>query len=275
MWCIESTIVQASRSGRKMRCMDDTMTGMDVYIRLRRTNVVLAVVHAAQAALMFVLSNDRSLPVTGAFGNGPPGQPLGPVVLEQLFTYRIGWAAAAFSALSALFHAVVATPWGFARYRRELQHGRNRFRWVEYSLSSSLMIVLIAGIVGISDVAALIALFGVNASMILFGWMMEIHNEPATHVDWSPFVFGCVAGITPWLAITVYLVNANGDVPSFVYGIFVSLFVFFNCFAINQYLQYRAKGRWSDYVFGERVYMVLSLIAKSALAWQIFANVLI
>jgi hypothetical protein len=224
---------------------------------------------------MVVLSNDRSLPVTGAFGNGPPGQPSGPVVLEQLFTYRIGLAAAAFSALSALFHTAVASRWGFTRYRDELQHGRNRFRWLEYSLSSSLMIVLIAGIVGISDVAALIALVGVNVSMILFGWLMEIHNQPGTRVDWTPFVFGCVAGITPWLAIVVYLTKANGDIPSFVYGIFVSLFVFFNCFAINQYLQYRAIGPWRDYVFGERVYMVLSLIAKSALAWQIFANVLI
>jgi Heliorhodopsin len=249
--------------------------GMDPYVRLRRVNVALAAVHAAQAAMMMVLSNDRSLPVTGAFGNGPPGQPSGPVVLEQLFTYRIGWAAAAFSALSALFHGVVATRWGFTRYRHELQHGRNRFRWVEYSLSASLMIVLIAGLVGISDVAALIALFGVNASMILFGWLMETHNEPGTRVDWSPFVFGCVAGVAPWLAIVEYLTNANGDVPSFVYGIFVSLFVLFNCFAINQYLQYRANGPWRNYLFGEGVYMGLSLIAKTALAWQIFVNVLI
>jgi Heliorhodopsin len=64
-------------------------------------------------------------------------------------------------------------------------------------------------------------------------------------------------------------------VPSFVYGIFVSLFIFFNCFALNQYLQYRQFGPWRDYLFGERVYAGLSLVAKSALAWQVFANVLV
>ncbi len=224
---------------------------------------------------MIALSNGRSLPVTGAFGNGPPGQPAGPVELEHLFSYRIGWTVAAFSLLSALFHAIVASPWGFQRYERELAARRNRFRWVEYSLSASVMIVLIAGIVGISDVAALIALFGVNASMILFGWLMETTNEPGRVRSWAPFAFGCVAGATPWIAITVYLVRANGDVPSFVYGIFVSLFVFFNCFAVNQLLQYRGRGRWADYLFGERVYMLLSLVAKSALAWQVFVNVLI
>jgi hypothetical protein len=63
--------------------------------------------------------------------------------------------------------------------------------------------------------------------------------------------------------------------PTFVYGILVTIFVLFNIFALNQWLQYRRVGRWADYVYGETVYIVLSLVAKSALAWQIFANTLI
>jgi len=137
------------------------------------------------------------------------------------------------------------------------------------------MIVIIAGLTGITDVAALIALFGLNASMILFGWLMETTNTPGRRLSWTPFQFGCIAGVLPWAAIVVYLVGAGSTVPKFVYGIFVSLFVFFNCFAINQLLQYRGRGRWKNYVFGERTYIWLSLIAKSLLAWQVFVNVLI
>jgi hypothetical protein len=33
-------------------------------------------------------------------------------------------------------------------------------------------------------------------------------------------------------------------------------------------------GRWADYLFGERTYITLSLIAKTLLAWQIFASTL-
>ena len=100
-------------------------------------------------------------------------------------------------------------------------------------------------------------------------------NDPGRGADWSPYVFGCIAGIVPWIAIGVYLFGAGEEVPNFVYGIFVSIFVLFNCFAVNQLLQYRAIGRWADYLFGERIYVWLSLTAKSLLAWQIFANVLV
>lgn len=39
-------------------------------------------------------------------------------------------------------------------------------------------------------------------------------------------------------------------------------------------LQYRQVGPWRDYLFGEKAYIVLSLTAKSALAWQVFAGTL-
>jgi hypothetical protein len=115
------------------------------------------------------------------------------------------------------------------------------------------MVVLIAGITGDTDVAALTALFGVNAAMILFGWRMETTSPNRPARDWSPFVFGCIAGAFPWVAVLVYLVGAGSDVPGFVYGSYVSLFLLFNCFAANQWLQYR--GRWAYYLHGERAYV--------------------
>ncbi len=241
---------------------------------LRRDNVIAALVHLVQAVAVLVLATDFALPVTAAYLEGPPGTaPQDPVTL---FDIRTGLAVAAFLGLSAVAHAVVATVW-WPRYLADLGRGRNPARWVEYSISSSLMIVLIAQLVGIADVAALIALFGVNTSMILFGWLQERYESPGSG-GWLPFFFGCIAGIVPWAAITVYLLSpgssSSATPPGFVYGIFVSLFVFFNIFALNQWLQYRRLGRWRDYIFGERVYILLSLTAKSALAWQVFAGTL-
>jgi hypothetical protein len=39
------------------------------------------------------------------------------------------------------------------------------------------------------------------------------------------------------------------------------------------FLQYKKIGPWKDYLFGERVYIILSLAAKTVLAWMIFSGV--
>lgn len=241
---------------------------------LRRFNLVAAALHAVQAVVVVVLATDFSLPVTASYLAGPPGTtPQDPTVLFDLPT---GLAVAAFLALSALAHLVVSTLW-WGGYVADLAQGINRARWVEYSLSSSLMMVVIAQLVGISDVTALLAIAGVNASMILFGWLQERYEQPGAG-GWLPFSFGCLAGAVPWIAVVIYVVApqspSEASPPGFVYGIVVSLFAFFNVFALNQWLQYRARGRWADYLFGENVYVVLSLVAKSLLAWQVFGGTL-
>jgi hypothetical protein len=242
--------------------------------RLRRWNAGAAVLHTGQAIAVLALATSFSLPVTAAYMQGPPGTPaLEPV---ELFDIPTGAVVAAFLLLSAVAHSLVCTAW-WQRYLQDLARHRNSARWVEYSLSSSLMIVLIAQLVGIADVAALVALVGVNTSMILFGWLQERYEEPGGG-GWLAFSFGCIAGIVPWLCIAIYTVapgtSSAAEPPAFVYGIIFSLFAFFNVFALNQWLQYRARGRWRDYLYGERAYIVLSLTAKSALAWQVFGGTL-
>lgn len=242
--------------------------------RLQRLNIGAAILHALQGIVILVAADDFTLPVTSFFWNDAPNGRLDVERLDRLFDVRIAYGVFAFLALSAIFHLLVASPWGRPRYLAGLTRERNLFRWVEYSLSSTLMILLIAMIFGIGDVAGLIGIAGANVAMILFGWVMEVVNEPGKKVWWTPFWFGCIAGIAPWIGLFLYLIGPGSEMPNFVYGIFVSIFIFFNCFALNQWLQYRRIGRWADYLFGERVYLILSLTAKSALAWQIFINTL-
>jgi hypothetical protein len=165
------------------------------------------------------------------------------------------------------------------RYEGWLARGMNPIRWVEYSFSSSVMIVVIAALAGVQEVGTLIAIFGVNACMILFGWSMEIASEGRERPQWLHYVFGCIAGAVPWIVIgATLLISATepgaAAIPGFVIAIFVTLFLFFNVFAINMVLQYRKIGRWRDYLYGERAYMLFSLFAKSALAWQVFFGTL-
>jgi Heliorhodopsin len=240
------------------------------YRRLRVWNASLAGVHAAQALLILALSSGFALPITITFMTGPPGTAS---TTNTVYHLPIGPVVAVFLLLAALDHGLMAAPRIHGWYERNLRRGRNPARWWEYSLSASLMIVLIAMYTGIGDLAALIAIFGVNAAMILFGLAMEYANRPGAPVTWRPYLYGCIAGAVPWAAIAVqidYSQEQTGNVPGFVFGIFASLFVLFMSFAVNMALQYRRRGPWRSHLFGERVYLLLSLTAKSLLAWQIF-----
>jgi hypothetical protein len=242
---------------------------------LRSWNIGVGLTHLVQAVAILLLSNSFAIPVVAGVQTGPPGTPI--TVAKTFFDLRFSIGIALFLLLAAADHLLVASPGVVSWYQRNLRHNINYARWIEYSISASLMVVLIAMLPGITNLYALIGLFAVNAAMILFGLLMERVNQDRDEVTWWPFLFGCIVGAVPWICITIAIVvsTTEGDgVPGFVYGIFVSLFLLFNCFAVNQWLQYKKRGRFADYLYGEKVYIVLSLIAKSALAWQVYAGTL-
>lgn len=244
--------------------------------KLRRFNVIMAALHFVQGIAMLLVSSDFALPVKTSFLKFDIQSMSLVPNSETLFNLRIGPAVAVFLFLSSLAHLLVSTTlnkW----YNKNLARGINYARWIEYFFSSSIMIIIIAMLVGIYDVGSLILLFFLNGMMILFGWLMELHNQTTQKTNWTSFYFGCLAGIVTWVVIAIYLFGAGGGenkAPDFVYWIYFSIFLFFNSFAINQVLQYKKVGKWSDYLYGERVYIILSLIAKSLLAWQVFAGTL-
>jgi len=247
------------------------------FARLRRFNLIMGFMHLIQGIFMWVVSNDTAYPIYTNFLNFDQSTFSLRPEPTLLYELRFGPAVAIFLLLSAVAHFYLATI-GYKPYVTNLKKGMNPVRFYEYALSSSLMIVLIGMLSGIWDLGAIILIFGINAMMNLFGIMMEYHNQYTKRTDWTAFVYGSIAGILPWIVITIYFVGAvnSGEAkpPDFVYAIIPTLFVFFNIFAINMVLQYKKVGRWADYLFGERFYIILSLSAKTVLAWMIFAGTL-
>ena len=246
--------------------------------KLRILNVGVGLALVVQGVLMAALSSNYSLPVTTHYLGINRGLRF-PLPLDRTAgSLRIGPMVALFLLLSGLALLLIASPGIFGWYRKNLLKGANYGRWTEYSITASLMIVIIAMLAGMYDLPSLILIFFLNASMIWFGWMMELHNQTTAKTNWTAFAFGCIAGFVPWVVIAIYFISAAAEpankVPGFVYGIMISLFIFFNVFAINMVLQYKKVGPWRDYLFGETVYIILSLTAKSLLAWQVFAGTL-
>ena len=247
---------------------------------LRRFNAVMGVLHLIQGGLMLVMGLTLEsikafrLPWTVSFLTY--NEELQRLVSQTREVARVpvGVLVSSFLFLSAVAHGLTVIPGLNRFYRDKIDRGINYFRWYEYALSSSVMIVLIAMFFGVYDLGALILIFGLNATMNLFGLVMEVHNQTTEKTNWTGFLAGCFAGIIPWAIILMHFLGSGefSEIPWFVYAIFGSYFVFFNLFPINMVLQYRKVGRWQDYKFGERGYILLSLIAKTILAWLVFAG---
>jgi hypothetical protein len=244
---------------------------------LRRFNAIMGFLHLIQGVFMIMVSNAKTYPIfTNYLSFDVATRSLKPDT-QLFFNLPFGPAVACFLLISAVAHFYLATI-GYGRYVENLKKGMNPVRFYEYALSSSLMIVLIGMLIGLWDLGALILIFTLNATMNLFGIMMELHNQNTQKTDWTAFVYGSIAGFIPWVVIMLYFVGAvssgSAKPPAFVYAIVPTLFVFFNIFAINMVLQYKKVGRWKDYLYGERVYIVLSLSAKTVLCWLIFTGTL-
>lgn len=249
---------------------------------LRKWNFAMAGLHFVSAALITILAGSSSLPITTNYltidsllsGEGAPVLVSG---TTEVVSINLAYLMVAFLLMSAVAHLIIATVYR-NRYEAGLKKGINKARWIEYSFSASTMMVAIALLSGIYDLSSLIMIFTLVAVMNLTGLAMELWNQTTKKVNWFSYVIGCIAGIVPWIVFLIYVWGANvygaGEIPAFVYWIYLSIFIFFNSFAVNMYLQYARKGKWVDYLYGEKVYMILSLVAKSALAWQVFAGTL-
>lgn len=246
-------------------------------LSLRRINFILAMTHFAQGTAIALISQDFKVPLKTdhlVFNQRTASLEL---VQKDLGMLSLPILIVLFFYLSAAAHLFVAT--GYHRkYASDLKKGINKARWFEYSMSASVMIVAISVLVGIADVSILASVFALTAVMNLMGLVMEVSNSGAKKVNWLSFNVGTFAGIVPWLIIVYYFWASaqygGAEPPTFVYWIFVSIFAFFSCFALNMWLQYKKVGKWKNYIYGERMYMLLSLVAKSALAWQVFAGTL-
>ena len=258
--------------------MGDTMKSETrIGKQLQTFNRVAGITHLIQGvALFFILNDQTKIPViTRFFDETSDG--VAPVS-QTLFEFPIALIAPIFLLLSALAHLVISSSFYIGTYEKNIDKGINPIRWWEYAFSSSLMLVVLLMLGGLIELSTVVFIFTLNFIMNLMGLMMERYNQLTSKTSWLPFNIGVLAGIVPWIMGGLYFwVSTNNiadSVPVYAQFGFLLTFLFFNSFAINMWLQYKKIGKWSSYVYGERAYIVLSLVSKSALGWIIVLGTL-
>lgn len=262
-----------SRVGRQAKKIP--MTDLQEY------NKWLSIIFVAQTAVLLILSVGRSLPLIvsylgiDALQTQAQGSPVYASGIQSTYDINLTVLVALFLLMPALVYGLAATKFR-KPYEKDLGNRVNRLRWIDFALSGGLMVVSVGLLVGVRDLATLLMLFCLTAFTYVF-WLITEQRNDNRRYDWYSFTAGCVAGLVPWIVMAIYLLSDHiygSAPPMYVFWAYCSTFLLFGCLAANLCLQTRRYKNWVHYLFSERMFMLLGLIVKTALAWQIFAGVL-
>ena len=240
--------------------------------QLQTFNRIAGLTHLIQGiTLALILNAETTIPVVTRFFDETP-EGIRPVS-ETLFEFPVAFIGPMFLLLSAFAHLLISSPMYVRRYEQNIAKGINPARWWEYAVSSSLMLVVLLMFGGLIELSTVVFVFTLNFIMNLMGLVMEKYNQLTSTTSWLPFNIGVLAGIVPWIMGGLYFwvstSNIADAIPVYAQFGFLLTFIFFNSFAINMWLQYKKIGKWKDYAYGEKAYITLSLVSKSALGWII------
>lgn len=245
---------------------------------LQTFNVIAGSIHLIQAVvLLFLVNWSFKLPILTRFFDKTASGEILPVA-KTLIDIPVAFAGPLFLFISAFFHFVIASPFYVRKYEQNIQNGINPLRWWEYAFSSSIMLTILLMLGGLIELPSVIFMFSLNLIMNLMGLVMERYNQLTKQTNWLPFNIGVFAGIVPWLVGGLYFYVSTSNIADAIPGYaqigFLVTFLLFNSFAINMYLQYKKVGKWSNYPYGEKAYIVLSLVAKTLLAWILVLGIM-
>lgn len=250
---------------------------------LNKWNLWLAGLHALQGAVILILSATKAFPVQTSYLTADPvsseltGSSVVTTASRHLFDINMMYLVAGFFFVAALVHLASATVLR-PRYEADLKKKINRLRWLGFGLTGGTMLVALAILGGMVEFSALVMVFALTVLMGLLLVVMDTYNQGKAKPNCLVGYVGLAAGVVPWLILGTYVWGANlygsGDLPGYVYGVYATAFVLFAAVGANAYMQYKKQGKWSDFMYGERAFLIVSLVLSSAVAWQIFAGAL-
>ena len=251
------------------------------YQGLRKWNLGLAALLVVQAVAIIVVGGSQTVPVTAnylavdALASDAAGHQVLAVATRHLADVHLSWLVAKFLLIFALVYLLAGTVWR-AKYEAWLERGVNKLRWVGLGLGGGAMAATIAVLGGISDVATLALI----TSSVAFAGLCALAYEllgKGRRLDWLLIVGVAFGALLPWLVFLGGMVGVamfGGTLPTFVYYMYLSTFLFAAAVGLAAALRSKRQGRWADTVYTERMYMLLGFLAASVLAWQVFAGAL-
>jgi len=150
-------------------------------------------------------------------------------------------------------------------------------RWTESALVSSITVFLVAQINGITDIGALVAIYGLTSAMVLFSVLQERTEVWRGH-PMLPLGFGAAVGVVPWGIIAFHQIGAGivGDPPTLIVRVLTLVMLAAAIvFGVTQWRELRGAQLEFEASRGEGIHVMVSVVAASAFAWLVVLGVVL
>ena len=260
-------------------------------MNLQNWNIGMAVLQFGMGGYLTWLFNEKGLlnkPI-GLTTTGVSKVPLGTDSFTLGFVQKnsdqifIARETIAFFFITGLFHSFYAYT-NNTLYTKMIHNKNNCLRWIEYSISATLMMRIIAIQCGIRDRDTMSLITTSMIGVMLMGQIAEAAMSSSTIMGPNQKNVAIVASVIGWVlmlgvfyvVIRKYIelqsdIDAFGcpkvKIPDFVLGIIVSQLILFSTFGLIQlyHVYYRINDHYVDYQKIEAAYIVDSLTAKLTL----------
>lgn len=252
--------------------------------QLYKWNIAFAAILLLQALAIMIFGGNQAFPVALQFpavdqlASSANGHEVIASATRHLFDLPIMWVVVAILVLLAGSHAAVATAYR-KRYEASLERGVSEARWATIGVVGGVVLLAVSLLSGIYQLSSLLMIFTLSVVGCLAVFAAEnltARNEKG-RLSHLVCALGLKAVLLPWVVLALGVVGTllyNGQVPAFVYGIYLSLGLFTVALMWLTHLRIKRAGKWTDSYKTEKAYMLIGLGAVSAVAWQIFAGAL-
>lgn len=271
------------------RSLDKWFSGQEniVPASFKRWHIVLAGLYTVQALAILLFSVPHNEPITVSYLTRDTLQSrlthhtvLAPAV-HQLSTLNIAWLIAVSLLLIALMHLLFATYYR-TQYEATLKRRVQPMRWLVYGILFVCMLTTVGLLAGDSNVPTILITCTLALATACMAFISEVASTQQTKGEISLRTPVQIAGVTmtaaPIAALLIFAAAANlfgsSTTPTYIYGLLAVIVVWVGAIITNIYLLYMKRGVWSSYVYGERLYMLLTVACLSVFAWGTFLAVL-
>eukprot|EP00164_Ancoracysta_twista_P002885 GFYU01003839.1.p1 GENE.GFYU01003839.1~~GFYU01003839.1.p1 ORF type:complete len:266 (-),score=50.37 GFYU01003839.1:178-975(-) len=185
--------------------------------------------------------------------------------LQTYTTVNLVTAVWVFLAVCAMFHGL--TVLAYSTFLRAFHNNCNPFRWVEYSISASIMLCVLSVLVGIYDIYTLILVFSSSASCMFFGLAYELTADASMHfIGWLPFTI-------VW-GVIFHSYNTNPDLSMTIALLTPLMFALFTCFGLIQLFSVMGIFSRDDYAVIEYSFSFMSIATKTIMAVMVVFGIM-